>query len=341
MIPVDPKERLAFWNKKAEHYVEKARANGGKYKRSDGWYHEYCDTPYLTFASGEYLQRRFIDQFHNNVRLTASGQIAPRMDFAEDDGLFAPLFSHLWLEYEARGGTPTDAIVKARGELDRYFHVRPPRGARLFKDYPETLENVVVKFGKRKHMENMLTKGELRITPSGFYSQGSLLKAMQDLETQREFHLPAFNEVLEGKSTISIKGVNGQVVDGFVKLVVECPDYMLWCACQDIDRRLPEDFGADAALIIRNVSAFVQRLSGVVRSIWPKSKIWSGAVGYYDPCSHVHLKRRPETIKHFSFAYQREWRTCIFPPEDQLPNEPVLLALGSLADIAELVVMPQ
>lgn len=74
MLPDDPKERLLFWKRKAEEYVEKAKANGGKYKRSDGWYHEYCNTPYLIFASGKYLERRLIDQFHNNVRLTASGQ---------------------------------------------------------------------------------------------------------------------------------------------------------------------------------------------------------------------------------------------------------------------------
>lgn len=332
--------KLSFWKVRADEYDAKARANGGKYTRSDSWYHEYCVSPYLAFSSADYLASRLIDQHHNNVRLTALGQIAPRTDFSDDDGLFGPLFAHIWMEYQARGGTPVDVILQSNEQLAKYFQNSPPTGVALFRGVAETLDDVVVKFGRRAHLERMLKKGEVRLTPSSFYSNGSLVKAMRDLETQREFHVPAFDALLRGETQVKIQDLTAKVEDGFVRVVVECPDYLLWCACEDVDRRLPDDFQADSALIIRRPEEFARRFASATKRIWPKAKFWFGPVTYYDPCSHVHMKSRPETIKHFSFAYQREWRICVFPSTEEVPREPLTLQLGTLEDIGELVTAP-
>lgn len=303
------------------------------------WYYEYCQSPYLTLAGDEYLSRRFIDQFHNNIRLTRKGQIAPRVEFTHDSGLFGPLFAHLWVEYQCRGGTPTAVIAEANDQVRKYFVNDTPTGALLFRNHPETIENVLVKFGKQTHLERMLSRGEVRISPADYYSSGSLLKAMTDFETQREFHIPSFREFLAGRTHVKIRDLDAKIDDGFIKIVVECPKYMLWCACLDIDRRMPDDFGADSALIIKDPRDFLNKMAHKLRDIWPKAKVWCGPVKYYDPCSFVDMNKRPETIKHFSFAYQHEWRFCIFPGEAEIPAEPIIVELGSLANLAELVTL--
>lgn len=185
----------------------------------------------------------------------------------------------------------------------------------------------------------MLSQGRMRLTPANFYSNGSLVKAMQDLETERWFHDPQFNLALKGQKTVTFGGHEIELEDGFFKIPYSCPEYLLWSACNDIDRRLPDDFSADAALIIKSPQKFAGRLKQHVMKSFPNTPTWFGNVTYYDPCSFVDMKRRPETIKHFSFLYQQEWRFCTFPPEDRMPNEPVEISIGSLDDIAELLTL--
>ncbi|TGN68286.1 hypothetical protein E4L95_02010 [Paracoccus liaowanqingii] len=341
MSPDDAKAKLSFWKQHAEGYANFAQANNGYLTRSEDWYNDYCLSPYLTFASTDYLSKRFIDHFHNNMRLDSLGRICPRLEFADDHGIFGPLFAHLWLEYQSRGGIPQKTISDATYEVGKYFLNGEPTGTSLFKRHPETLQNVIVKFGKRDHLEQMITHGEVRLTPSSFYSRGSLLKAMRDMESAREFHIPAFENVLRGESSIKFRGLTGQIQDGFVKLVMECPNYVLWCACRDIDRRLPDDFNADAALIVRHPDQFAERFIKAVETVWQSGKTWFGPVTYYDPCSRAHLQTRPELIKHFSFAYQREWRICFFPSENDIPEEPFSIEIGDLRVIAQLVKLPQ
>lgn len=331
------KLRLSFWEEKFKEIEDRKFKNGGLLKRQEWWEREYYETPYLTFASKKYLEQRFFDHFHNQVRLTAEGKIAPRPDFADGDGLIAPLFSHMMLEFGARGlGLPA-ANEKAFQQIKKYFEDGEPTGVRLFRGFPEKLEDVIVKFGKHRHLRSMLLHGNLRLTPAEFYQNTELVEAMRDLETERWFHDPKFDLILAGKRHVTINGIDSEIEDGFFKFVVSCPNYVLWSACKDIDRRLPDDFSADSALIIRKPHAFISRLMQGVKKIWPKTPTWGGEIKYYDPCSFAAMRNRPETIKHFSYLYQREWRFCAFPDEEGMPTEPLEISIGSLEDVAELV----
>lgn len=49
---------------------------------------------------------------------------------------------------------------------------------------------------------------------------------------------------------------------------------------------------------------------------------------------------KPVHLKHFQFAYQREWRLCAFPTINQMPTEAFNIEIGSVSDIAELVAVP-
>jgi len=333
------RQRLREWQLRADRYKRELDRKGSL-SRNDWWYYEYCQTPYLTFASDRYLAQRWIDQFHNNVRLTANGQIVPREGFADAAGMFGPLFAHMTLEYQMRGGVPNAVSGEGSAQLAKYFEQGEPKGVHLFKDMPETLDGVIVKFGKRDHLKAMLATGEVRVTPARYYSRPSLLKAMRDIEVEREFHVPVFGAVIRGDKFVELKsGYRGAVVDGFVKENVKFPDYILWCACTDIDRRMPDDFGADAALIIRSPNTFAARFKQSLNSRWPRVKMSTAPVKYYDPCSFTHRNMKPAQLKHFSFAYQREWRLCAFPPVQEIPEEPFTMQIGSLVDIAELITL--
>lgn len=339
MGPKEAQAKLSFWRQRTLFYDQIAQANGGLLSLSDAWRRNYCLSPYLSLASCEYIDERFIAHYHNLMMLDEQGRVVPRTNFT--DSILAPLSAHLWEEYEARGGAPALAVVeRAAEEIRKYYKNGRPKGAALFANHPASLGNVIVKFGKRGHLVNMLEKGEVRLSPASHYAKGSLLKAMRDLEAEREFHIPAFTEVLKGRATVDYKGAIGKVADGFIKVIIECPNYILWSACVDVDRRLPDDFDADAALIVRQPEQFTQRFLRAARTVWGDIGSWHGPVKYYDPCSRTHMKVRPETIKHFLFAYQREWRLCLFPPANMIPKEPVNLDIGSLRDIAELVMLP-
>ena len=333
-------QKAAYWRHLAERYRATSERNGAL-PRSDWWRYEYCQTPYLMLASDDYLAQRWLDQYHNNVRLTAAGQIAPRQDFADGQGMFGPLFAHLMMEFGTRGGVPTKLISEGNEMMSKYFAKGEPTGVRLFNGYPESVDGVIVKFGKREHIEKMLNDGQVRVTPSTFYSQASLSKAMHDLESERQFHHPAFDAVRLGRTHAkTTTGFAGPIEDGFIKETVRCPEYILWCACRDIDRRMPDDFNADAALIIRKPDVFASRFGTGLRKVWPSVKIKVGPVTYYDPCSFVHRKEKPVHLKHFQFAYQREWRLCAFPTASQMPAAAFNIELGTLSDIAEIVTLP-
>jgi hypothetical protein len=281
----------------------------------------------------------FFDHFHNQLRLTAEGTIVPRKDFADGGGLIAPLFTHMMLEFGARGLALPAANEKARQQLNRYFENGEPTGVRLFRGFPEELEGVIVRFGKHVHLKPMLEYGNLRLTPAELYQRSELVEAMRDNETERCFHASQFERVVAGKEQIHLNGISTKIEDGFLKFVLSCPSYLLWSACKDIDRRLPDDFEANAAVIIRKPDVFASKLIKAVEKLWPKAPVWCGDVKYYDPCSFVGMKRRPETIKHFRYLYQREWRFCVFPNEREMPEEPFDLTIGSLEDIADIVTL--
>lgn len=329
-------DRLSYWKLRAEETRSHADITGAM-KRSQWWELEYFEAPYLAFASDEYLHQRFVDHFHNNMRLNSEGKIVPAEILGGYGDLLFPLFTHMNLEFGIRGGTPSKTIAAAKAAFEKYFDNGLAKGISLFAGRPETLSGVVVKFSKARFLEVALKTGEIRLTPATFYSNATLNHAMRDTETEREYHIPAFRDSLEGRSTTLFRDYELPIEDGFLKITKSCPEYLLWSGCQDIDRRLADDFDADAALIIKEPDEFAYRVRVALDSIWPSCPVWYGPVKYYDPCAASARLERPEQIKHFSYLYQREWRLCGFP--NNVPKEPITLRIGSLDDIAELVTL--
>lgn len=135
----------------------------------------------------------------------------------------------------------------------------------------------------------------------------------------------------------------------FYRTAVPC-DHYLYCVTVGFDFRYFVDFGsrglyAEACVVIRNREELVRRLLAAMRERLPSWHVSFGMVKYVDPYSVVQqLPHEGDEIfyfKNFRYMYQREHRAIALPPagvngpfEERIPLE-----LGSLTDIAELVVL--
>ena len=115
-------------------------------------------------------------------------------------------------------------------------------------------------------------------------------------------------------------------------------DYFLFCTCTDISRRMPTDFEADAALIIKDKMAFIDRLRKAFAQQYPHWQFLEGNVYYYDPFNDIPKDMNQEFWKHISFSYQKEHR-CVLRPKRKEEGElqAFFVELGSLEDISEMV----
>ena len=132
----------------------------------------------------------------------------------------------------------------------------------------------------------------------------------------------------------------------FQKLEVQ--DYYALCLSSEYDYRLFCDFQSDSCVAIKDPLAFSTRLRNAIarhNNEHPDSRIramYQCPVIYVDPFS----LDPPETVaevhfcKHFRFAYQTEFR-YVLTAVDERQLQPFFLELGSLEDIAEIVVAPE
>ena len=117
-----------------------------------------------------------------------------------------------------------------------------------------------------------------------------------------------------------------------------CPDYFLFSLCNQIYYRLPTDFDADAALIIRDPALFTQRFISHFLAKQPDWEPLHGPVTYYDPYRDHSKIKVAEMSKHFGYAYQREVRIAFrsrHPVRTGL--KPEFLTIGPMTDYAEFV----
>jgi hypothetical protein len=241
-------------------------------------------------------------------------------------------------EYGSRGGMPVDVIATAREPFSRYFENGEPIAVRIFKDHRTPTGPFLVKYGRREFLEPMLREGRIRICPASFYNDGRFLSSVQDNETSRLFHIPTFRERLEGKNSIQFQGHNIQFGDDDIQLPVVCSDYFLFSLCDNVHYRMPTDFDADAALIIRNPTLFTQKVISYFLSQNPEWHSMHGPVAYYDPYRDYTKVRVPEMCKHFGYAYQREVRIAFRSKRAiRSPLSPIFIKIGSMTDFADLL----
>jgi hypothetical protein len=220
----------------------------------------------------------------------------------------------------------------------RYFEHGDPVAVKLFAGYQPPPAPFLVKYGRKEFLEPMLHEGRIRICPAAYYNDAAHIQSVQDDETRRTFFIPTFRERLEGRDFIEFQGHKVVFGDDDIVIPVICRDYFLFSLCDQIYYRLPTDFNADAALIIRDPALFTQRVVSHFLARQPGWEPMHGPVTYYDPYRDYKKVTVPEMSKHFGYTYQREARIAFRSKQPVRTGLlPEFLKIGSLSDYAELV----
>jgi len=329
------RQRLAAMDERRRHYEWKS-GQPGRLERHEVWRHNYLVRPYLIGAPDDRVAERFCNIFMNVMELGSKGKLQP-VPFMEDDE-FTQVFTHMLEEYGSRGGLPEDLIEPARRPLFKYFEHGTPIGITMFEGYVAPTTPILVKYGKRQFLEPMLQSGNLRLANAKLYNNTSFLDAVRDDETSRTFFIPTYKERLEGKTHIFFQGNRLDFDDDDIVIPLVFNDYYLFSLCEHIHYRMPTDFDADAAIVIRNPIVFRQRLISVFLERFPNWVPMQGRVTYYDPYRDYRKFKIPEMAKHFGYTYQKEVRIA-FRPRGRISTdlEPLFLSIGSMSDYADIV----
>lgn len=331
------RHRLRAIDERRRHFEWKSEQSG-RLRRHEVWRHAYLAYPYLIGAPDERVAERFKSIFMNVTELSPKGQLSLVPMEVTDE--YMQVFTHILEEYGARreGLPPDKVIAEARLPLLKYFEDGTPLGVRMFEGYeiPET--PILVKYGKRQFLEPMIDRGELRLANAVLYNDADFLSAVRDDETSRTFFIPTFRERLAGETHLEMDGHLQPFDDDDIVLPLIFDDYFLFSLCEHIHYRMPTDFEADAAIVIRHPDIFKQKLISTFLARFPGWMPMEGSVIYYDPYRDYTKFRVPEMAKHFGYAYQKEARIVFRPRQKQsVPLEPVHLAIGSMRDYADLV----
>lgn len=328
-----------FFKQREREFKAEAHANKGKLPRHQIWRREYYQHPYLILEENRLIIERFKDIYINTIDISKEGKITPT-PFMDNDARLGRLFTQILEETNWRGALTPDIVSQANEQIRAYFKDGLPLGCRMFGDREHIPGKWLVKYSKSEFVRDMLEFGRFRISPAHEYSKGSYIKAIKDLETARPYKLKALNEVLEGKNSINFQGRDVKIENGFLPIEFMIDDYFIFSTCKEINRRMPTDFEADAALIIKDKKRFLKMFKLALLEKFPDWQFLEGEVLYYDPYNDIPNNPNQELLKHFSYSYQKEHR-CVLrrrvSPAPYIKLEPFFIELGPLLDIAEAV----
>lgn len=195
-----------------------------------------------------------------------------------------------------------------------------------------TRPSKLYRYSERKWLERSLELGEFRLRPASDYKQQETDAARHDDELVRISTSPA------SAVTITIEGT-GQTIKPIGDVVNRSEvgtNYLTICFSKRWDEHLFDDFpGTDACLVIHGVDDFCQRFHSAAELALPQ---WAGidaAVVYSGKSNLGAVFSKP-----LQFIVQHEWRFAWAPYTPVKELAPVLLTIGSIADIAEIVERP-
>lgn len=331
------KSTFDWWQQRAIELESISQKNQGSLPRHDWWRLAYYKQPYLLLEDDQVILDRFSDLFTNSLDISHEGKIgvSPMM---EDDARFARLFTEIIEETNTRGILHRDSMGAGKDQIQAYFENGTPLGVEMFKGIEKTEENWLLKFSQKEFVDDMYKFGRFRISPASYYAKGSHLRAVKDLEMNRNYRLKAINDVINGNNSFDFQGQAIDIKNGVVPVEFLMDDYYLFCSCKEINRRMPTDFEADSVLIIKNKQEFLKRLKDELFISYPDWEFIERDVHYYDPYNDLPTDRNQEFYKHLAYAYQKEHR-CILRPKHPIKEKlkAFFIEVGSLEDIAEVV----
>lgn len=274
------------------------------------WEAAYLQSRYMQRLSRADLDLRFFDIINNYSNITPDGLIGIT---GFEDKKFPNLywleaFSHISFEFRLRGIGIPDAHRPAMS-LFQSENYQYDVAATAIKSI-DLSRPFLARFSSRDFISQMLNQGRIRIGPASSYEDESLNVAQRDNEL-----------VYDERDADS--------------------DFLVYFMTMDLKPRLFADFKADAAIVVYRPDEFLRRLNNAVKVLLPDWRWFTGAVKYFDPLRPDTDPIPPGFSKRFGFAYQQEWR-FIFRPKNRIRKlTPIFVELGSLADIAQAIFLPE
>jgi len=188
-------------------------------------------------------------------------------------------------------------------------------------------------------MENLYNNGSLRIQPASFYSEKEHNGAIHDDELAMALSLVLSPDEIRDL-VINPQDVSDKACDQRVNLNINSPNnYWLYCLTSSVNSRMFLDFEADACVVIKDRGAFSERLQEKSFSGFSGVIMNEGFVNYIDPLLPETVRIHIPLVKHFRYSYQNEYRFYWMSPEKKVDMQHLDIELGSLEDIAELIVI--
>jgi hypothetical protein len=316
-------------------------------KRHESWRLEYRANRYMRDLTVEELLARAGDFLTNLSVHSMDGRIAMKPVDLHGDSSGTQRFTHVLEEMTIRGIDHRNSKII---EAMKPPKPKSPKVMRALKTLARRKwpERIIVRYGKRKHMAELLLYGRGRILPATSYKNESLGYAMADDESCVAAYLdPADSHRYMGVRHESSRSV-GFDLDvpylGSLPIQVRAnTDFYVYCLAESTDARLFDDFADyDACVVITRPDEFKSRVKNGVSAQLPGWKFIAGPVIYFDPFFCLVHKMVPHFWKHFRFSYQKEHRLVWLPPtpgdysaDKKLDH--VYFEVGPLTDCAKLV----
>lgn len=188
------------------------------------------------------------------------------------------------------------------------------------------------RYSERKWLERSLELGEFRLRPATDYKQQETDAARHDDELVRINTSPASAVTITIKRTWqTIRPIGDVVYRSEVGT-----NYLTICFSKRWDEHLFDDFlGADACLVIHDVDDFCERFHSAAELALPQWVGMDAAVVYGGKSNLGAVFSKP-----LQFIPQHEWRFAWKHHNPVKDLAPVLLTIGSIADIAEIIERP-
>jgi hypothetical protein len=299
------------------------------------WTDEYNKRRYLEHASAEELHRRAEDLVENIITIGALGEA---IVYQGED--FRRLLGHVYAEFGLRN-MPIPSEVKQQP----YKH--HTQAARLWTSLGLRQGSYLLKFGNSEYMVPMLQTGRIRVSNAKRFDTLLLNEAIRDCEVKFEEECYGMQVELPSNSRHNQTGKSLPLPTiGNVRRIASCDtDYYIACFGLKYDLRLFDDFSRgsekpyDACLVITKPLEFINQMRECGERRLPGWDFAALPITYRDPYDPSPESLDIFFIKHFRYAYQKEFRLAWTPPKPKEKLESVEFVLGPLKDYCKLLVL--
>jgi hypothetical protein len=320
--------------------IEAEASESDANRRSQKWYaivaDEYRRNRYLEHLPKEQLMRRIEDVMSNVHVVDSSGRIALKATNSSPHywlSRFQEVIVEMQLRYGPYPAGFTEGLLD-RNRLPGSLRKEQLQRFKAYVDQPASSRNALVKYGKRRFLDEVIAAGRIRIMPASEYNDPSLNAAVRDDELTAEVNFDStFLGVFEGREASVAQHLHD--ARKIYRRRVDT-NYYVYCMSTLTSNRLLIDFEADALIVIREPEVFLERLDSAVQRQVPEWRSRTGYVSYYDPLQVTPEEVDPVMGKNFRYAYQHEFRILWLPPSTVTCLEPIHVELGPLDDIAEI-----